>query len=113
MEYRSKPIGWLKVVVNGMIEGLVAADADIGSCRHDRGVRGGNDRLRRRLRRFRVNRQALALVRVEQREAFEEGNARDRISGLASALTRSLGYEAIGIDDRDAAFPLSNIRSDG
>src|SRR5271154_2298505 len=122
MEYRSKPIGWLKVgvnwgnlnvVENGMIEGLAAADADIGSCRHDHGVRGGNERLRRRLRRFRVNRQSLALVRVEQREAFEEGNARDRISGLAIALTRSLGYEVIGIDDRDAAFPLSNIRSDG
>ena len=122
MEYRSKPIGWLKVGVNrgdlnvienGMIEGLAAADADIGACRHDHGVPGGNDRLWRRLRRFRVDRQALALVRVEQREAFEEGNARDRISGLASALTRSLGYEAIGIDDRDAAFPLSNIRSDG
>src|SRR5271169_7049266 len=122
MEYRSKPIGWLKVgvnwgdlnvVENGMIEGLAAADADIGSCRHDHGVRGGNDRLWRRLRRVRIDRQALALVGVEQREAFEEGNARDRVAGLASALAHRLGREAIGVDDRDAAFPLSNIRSDG
>src|SRR5271168_3613353 len=122
MEYRSKPIGWLKVgvnwgnlnvVENGMIEGLAAADADIGSCRHDHGVRGGNDRLGRRLRRLRVDRQALALVRVEQREAFEEGNARDRISGFPSPLAHGLGREAIGIDDRNAALPLSNVPSGG
>src|ERR1700692_2407316 len=103
MEYRSKPIGWFKVgghwgdlnvVENGMIEGLAAADADIGSCRHDHGVRGGNDRLKRRLRRFRVDRQALALVRVEQREAFEEGNARDRVAGFPSALGRRLRGKA-------------------
>src|ERR1700688_236702 len=120
MEYRSKPIGWLKVgvnwgdlnvVENGMIEGLAAADADIGSCRHDHGVRGGDDRLGRRLRRLRIGPAAFALGGGEQGEAFEEGNARDRVAGFPSALAHRLGREAIGIDDRDAALTLPNVPS--
>src|SRR6185437_12633852 len=122
MEYRSKPIGWFKVggygrnlhvVENRMIEGLAATDADIGASRRDHSVRGGNDRLGRRQRRLRIHRKTLALVRVEQREALQEGNALGRIAGLASALAHDLGREAIGIDDGDATLALSNVPSDG
>jgi hypothetical protein len=120
MKYRPVPVNWIKIgvngrnlhiVENGMVEGLAAADADIGASRSDRGICFGNDRLGRKYRRLRIDRQALTLVRVEQREALEEGNALGRISGLASMVARGLGREAIGIDDRDAVLSLSNVPS--
>src|SRR5271169_603942 len=122
MKYCSVPINWFKISVYGwnlhivenrMKEGLTATDADIGAFRRDHGVRGGNDRLGRRHRGSRIDWQTLALVCVEQREALEEGNAEDHISGLSSALAHRLGREAIGIDDRDAPFALANVPSHG
>ena len=100
--------GNLHIVETGMIERLAAADSNDGAGRRDDGVRRGNDRLGWRQSRCGVSGQTFALVGVEQREAFEERDARGDVSGLAGPLALCIRGEAIGIDDGDAVLAFSH-----
>ena len=91
------------------IEGAVAADADIGAGRADQRLGLRQDQVfGQRLRRRRdLGRYILALVGIEDREALEKRDRLGLVAGLCGALALAIRDEAVGIDDRRAAFALA------
>ena len=101
----------LDVVGAGDVEGAVAADADIGAGRTDQrlGLRQDQvfgERFRRRRDR---GRKILALVGIKDREAFEEWDGVGFVAGFGGARAFAVRNEAVGIDDRGAAFALLHM----
>jgi hypothetical protein len=76
------------------------------------GLRLDQARLRRGRDVGNVFRQAFALIGVEDREAFEEGDGLGLPIGLGCAPAFVVGHDAIGIDDGGAALALSNIAAE-
>jgi hypothetical protein len=104
----------LHIVECWNIEGAVAADAEVDAGRPDQGLDPRFDEAGRR--RWSHNgdvlRQAVALRRVEHREALEERDRGGFLAGLAGAALLVLRREAVGIDDGGAAFAPADIAAE-
>src|SRR6266851_2782157 len=105
----------LDVVGARDVEGAVAADAEIGAGRADQrlGLRQDQIFAKRRRRRRYVRWEILALVGVEDREAFEERNSFGFIAGFRGARAFAVGNEPVGIDDGRAFLALAHMGADG
>ena len=104
----------LDVVGAGDVEGAVAADADIGAGRTDQRLGLRQDQVfGERFRRWRDRgRKILALVGIKDREAFEEWDGVGFVAGFGGARAFAVRNEAVGIDDRGAAFALLHMGAD-
>jgi hypothetical protein len=106
--------GNLDVIGARKIESAVAIDADIGAGRSDQrlGLRQDQvfgDRFRRRRD---LGRKTLELVGVEDREALQKRDRFGLVAGFRGAGALAIGNEAIGIDDRGAAFAFPDTRAE-
>ena len=96
------------------IEGAVAADADIGAGSADQRLGLRQDQVvgQRRRRRRDLGRYILALVGIKDREALEKRDRVGLVAGFCGTLALAIRDEAVGIDDRSAAFALPDMRAD-
>src|ERR1700682_4860014 len=114
------PIDWLEIrvgprdlhiIVGRTVEGAIAADAEIGAGRGDQrfGFRQDQTVWHRRGRGYETLGKVLALIGIEDREAFEE---RDR-TGFIPIAFRTLAFvirnEAVGIDNRRAVLAFADV----
>ena len=98
----------------GAVEGSRSADAEFRTGGGDQrlGLRLDQAWWRRRRDAGDVFRQALALIGVKYREAFEEGDRLRVLTGIRCAPSLLVGHEAIGVDDGRAAFALSDVTAE-
>src|SRR5580692_10613896 len=91
----------LREITNGVVERACAPDAEIDLRCPDQSLNLRLNQTRRQGRRGHCDRfgQAVALIDVEDREAFEEWDGTWRFARFFGTLTFILGREAIGIDD--------------
>ncbi len=101
----------LHEVVRRAVKGAAAADAEIRARGPDQrlGLRLDHAGWRRRRDGGDLLRQVLALVGVEDGEALQERNRLCFVAALAGPFAFIIGYEAVGVDDGDAARSLPDI----
>ena len=96
-----------------VVIGLVAADPEVDAGGPDQGLGPGQDEvLRRRGRDGETFGQVLALIEVEQREAFQERDGHRLAALPARAFALVLGSEPIGIDDGRAPLAPPDIAAE-
>ena len=101
----------LHVILSWDIEGPIAADAEVDSCRPDQRFDLGFDHSwwRRRCLDGDVVGQGLALRRIEDGEALQKWNGRRLFAGLACAALFVVGHKAVGVDDGRAVLALPDV----
>src|SRR5581483_5020854 len=106
--------GHLHIVLRGVIECPVAADANLDAGRLDQGLHARLDSAWWRRRRDRRNlvRQAIALVGIEDGEALQERNGAGFPAAFRRALLRVVRHKAVGVDDRGAALALADMTAE-